>query len=179
MFFILTIVDCYCKNQMVDRNIRIVACWWTLCKNHLLRPYFGIFQPSVVFSHRECHLGILENIQISKTSKELLDRVGGFRCERRGIIDLPVSIYLRYWHNIEIIEKHWKYRHDIENIENHWKHWQNVENIDKTLQNIDKTLKILKTLLFCLWVICKQIMFRDIAYHESAIEVIKCKHWEH
>ena len=84
---------------MVDRNIKIVACWWTLCKNHLLTPYFGIFQPLVVFSHRECHIRILENIQISKTSKELLDRVGGFRCERRGIIDLPVSSF-------ENIEKH-------------------------------------------------------------------------
>ena len=49
--------------------------------------------PSVVFSHIDCHTRILENIQISKTSKELLDRVGGFRCERRGIIDLPVSSF--------------------------------------------------------------------------------------
>ena len=28
--------------------------------------------------------------QISKTSKELLDSVGGFRCEHRGIMDIPV-----------------------------------------------------------------------------------------
>ena len=32
--------------------------------------------------------------QISKTSKELLDSVGGFRCEHRGIMDLPVRILI-------------------------------------------------------------------------------------
>ena len=32
--------------------------------------------------------------QISKTSKELLDSVGGFRCEHRGIMDLPVRIMI-------------------------------------------------------------------------------------
>ena len=37
-----------CKNQIVDQNLRIVAHWWTLCESHLLRLYFGIFQPSVV-----------------------------------------------------------------------------------------------------------------------------------
>ena len=37
-----------CKNQIVGWNLRIVAHWWTLCKSHLLRLYFGVFQPSVV-----------------------------------------------------------------------------------------------------------------------------------
>ena len=37
-----------CKNQIVSRNLRIVAHWWTLCESHLLRLYYGIFQPSVV-----------------------------------------------------------------------------------------------------------------------------------
>ena len=30
------------------KNLRIVAHWWTLCESHLLRLYYGIFQPSVV-----------------------------------------------------------------------------------------------------------------------------------
>ena len=27
----------FCKNQIVGRNLRIVAHWWTLCESHLLR----------------------------------------------------------------------------------------------------------------------------------------------
>ena len=57
-----------------------------------------------------------KNIQISKTSKELLDRVGGFRCERRGIIDLPVSSFqtLRNIEGIVNVEKNLRYRKDME-----------------------------------------------------------------
>ena len=32
-------------------------------------------------------------ILISETSKRLLDKVGGFRCESRGPLDIKVNIY--------------------------------------------------------------------------------------
>ena len=35
----------FCKNQIVRKNLSIVAQWWTLCESHLLRLYFGVFQP--------------------------------------------------------------------------------------------------------------------------------------
>ena len=38
----------FCKNQIVVKNLRIVAQWLTLSESHLLRLYFGVFQPSVV-----------------------------------------------------------------------------------------------------------------------------------
>ena len=37
-----------CKNQIVVKNLRIVAQWWTLSENNLLRQYLGVFQPKVV-----------------------------------------------------------------------------------------------------------------------------------
>ena len=37
-----------CKNQIVVKNLRIVAQWWTSSEGHLLRLYFGVFQPSLV-----------------------------------------------------------------------------------------------------------------------------------
>ena len=40
----------HCKNQIVVKNLRIVARWWTLSEGHLLRLSFGVFQPSVVSS---------------------------------------------------------------------------------------------------------------------------------
>ena len=40
-----------CKNQIVVKNLRIVAQWWTSSEGHLLRLYFGVFQPSVVSSN--------------------------------------------------------------------------------------------------------------------------------
>ena len=39
------------KNQIVVKNLRIVAQWWTSSEGHLLRLYFGVFQPSVVSSN--------------------------------------------------------------------------------------------------------------------------------
>ena len=44
-----------CKNQIVVKNIRIVAQWWTSTEGHLFRMYFSIFQPSVV-SQTQCNL---------------------------------------------------------------------------------------------------------------------------
>ena len=41
-----------CKNQIVGRNLRIVAQWWTLCESHLLRLYFGVFQQ--IFIPQQC-----------------------------------------------------------------------------------------------------------------------------
>ena len=38
-----------CKTQIVVQNIRIVAQWWTSSEDHLLRLYFGVVQPSVVW----------------------------------------------------------------------------------------------------------------------------------
>ena len=35
--------DELCKNQIVVKNLRIVARWWTLSESHLLRLYFGVF----------------------------------------------------------------------------------------------------------------------------------------
>ena len=32
-------------------------------------------------------------LQISDTTKQLLDKIGGFRCEHRGVVDLGVSFY--------------------------------------------------------------------------------------
>ena len=40
-----------CKNQIVVKNLGIVAQWWTSSEGHLLRLYFGVFQPSVVSSN--------------------------------------------------------------------------------------------------------------------------------
>ena len=40
-----------CKNQIVVKNLRIVAQWWTSSEGRLLRLYFGVFQPSVVSSN--------------------------------------------------------------------------------------------------------------------------------
>ena len=85
-----------------------------------------------------------------------------------------MDVTLKILRNMENIDITLEELRNIENIDKTlkilrkkaWKHWQNITKYWK------KTLKILKTLLFCLWVICKQIMFRDIAYHESAIEVI-------
>ena len=41
-----------CTNQIVGKNLRIVAQWWTSSDGHLLRLrlHFGVFQPSVVSS---------------------------------------------------------------------------------------------------------------------------------
>ena len=36
--------------QIVGNNLRIVARWWTLCKSHLLRLCFGVFQPSLIWN---------------------------------------------------------------------------------------------------------------------------------
>ena len=38
----------HCKHQIVVNNLRILAQRWTLSESHLLRLYFGVFQPSVV-----------------------------------------------------------------------------------------------------------------------------------
>ena len=57
--FILLNELSHCKNQIVGKNRRIVAQWWTLCESHLLRLYFSVFQPSVVsYKHifMEVHL---------------------------------------------------------------------------------------------------------------------------
>ena len=35
------------KNQIVVKNLRIVAQWWTLSESRLFKLYFGVFQPSV------------------------------------------------------------------------------------------------------------------------------------
>ena len=40
----------FCKNQIVGKNLSIVAQWWTLCESHLLRLYFSVFQPSVLIT---------------------------------------------------------------------------------------------------------------------------------
>ena len=42
-------------NQIVVKNLRIVAQWWALCESHLLRLYFGVFQSSVVSVVRLVH----------------------------------------------------------------------------------------------------------------------------
>ena len=39
-------------------------------------------------------LGEGMKIHISETSKFLLDKVGGFRCDYRGTLDIGVSLYL-------------------------------------------------------------------------------------
>ena len=36
-------------------------------------------------------------IHISSITKELLDKVGGFRCESRGILDLGVRIFCSFF----------------------------------------------------------------------------------
>ena len=89
-----------------------------------------------------------------------MDRVGGFRCERRGIIDLPVSSF-------ENIEKH----SQIWDIDITLKILENIENIDITLEelrnieNIDKTLKILRKKAWKHW--------QNIAKYWQNIENIK------
>ena len=45
------LLDILCKSQIVVKNLRIVAQWWTSSEGHLLRLYFGVFQPSVVSSN--------------------------------------------------------------------------------------------------------------------------------
>ena len=47
--FINCSVSRSCKNQIVVKNLRIVAQWWTLSEGHLLRLYLGVLQPSVVW----------------------------------------------------------------------------------------------------------------------------------
>ena len=39
------------KNQILVKNLRIITQLWTLSEGHLLRLYFGVFQPSVVSSN--------------------------------------------------------------------------------------------------------------------------------
>ena len=50
---IVTIIDkivlnFHGTNQIVGKNLKIVAQWWPLRESHLLRLYTGVFQPSVV-----------------------------------------------------------------------------------------------------------------------------------
>ena len=37
------LLDILCKSQIVVKNLRIVAQWWTSSEGHLLRLYFGCF----------------------------------------------------------------------------------------------------------------------------------------
>ena len=48
-------LDGHCKSQIVVKNLRIVAQWWTLSESHLLRLNFVVFQPSVVSGLRWSH----------------------------------------------------------------------------------------------------------------------------
>ena len=45
-----------CKNQIVVKNLRIVAQWWTSSEGHLMRLYFSVLQPSVqcTFVNNNC-----------------------------------------------------------------------------------------------------------------------------
>ena len=51
-----------CKNQIFVKNLRILAQWWTLCESHLMRLYFGVFQPSVVSNE---HMYMEEHLPLS------------------------------------------------------------------------------------------------------------------
>ena len=45
---VVIVVNVVCKNQLVFKNLRIVAQLWASSEVHLLKLYFGVFQPSVV-----------------------------------------------------------------------------------------------------------------------------------
>ena len=93
-FFIsVDIHTTHCKNQIVGRNLRIVAHWWTLWKSHLLRLYFGVFQPSVYHTEQntipevewtlcEAQLGFCLEVMMSK---QICLTCFRWRSEKRGV----------------------------------------------------------------------------------------------
>ena len=71
---VLYTYNCYCKNQMVDRNFRIVDLWWTLCRNHVSGLNFGIFIADISHKHTTGG-GVLFSCQSSSISTYLTDWV--------------------------------------------------------------------------------------------------------
>ena len=61
-----------CKNQIVFKNLRIHAHLLHLSESHLLRLYFGVFQPSVfcVFPVRRNKLSIRLNPKLEENLKK-------------------------------------------------------------------------------------------------------------
>ena len=82
-----------CKNQIAVKNLRIVAQWWTSAEGHLLRMYFGVFQPSVAF------LCIL-TFKVLSNREDSQVRVLPLNWEEVGYFSLKVNWFFSFWSQV-------------------------------------------------------------------------------
>ena len=77
-----------CKNQIVVQILRIVAQWWTFSESHLLRLYFGVFQPSVVSSNM---LNAVAQRPYEHSPRQCLRRCQGFHVTWIMVMNIHIS----------------------------------------------------------------------------------------